>query len=67
MKRKNLLVKDCRHRRSWLMVGGSIEWCYQCGAIRRMKHVETGENSVTPASKWSLPTGKNGHNPWKSV
>ncbi len=62
-------VIKCRHNKSWLVAGGHIEWCYQCGAIRIMRnHYKI--NGVTPASNWAKPTGLNGDNPyekWKMI
>jgi hypothetical protein len=52
----------CRHRNSWLIAGGSHEWCYQCGALRQMQ--ETGIAQVTPRSPWVRPTGPTGENPF---
>lgn len=54
----------CRHSDSWLISGGSYEWCYRRGAIRRMR--ETGIAQCTPTSVWCKPTGPNGANPWES-
>lgn len=51
----------CRHKKTWLVSGGSLEWCYECGAIRGMRHI--GGNSVAPDSKWVKPVGKGGENP----
>ena len=32
----------CRHERhSWLLAGARIEWCYVCGAWRKLKAVST--------------------------
>lgn len=53
----------CRHRNSWLMSGGSWEWCYECGAVRRM--FESGPAQVTPLLDWCRPTGPRGENPWR--
>jgi hypothetical protein len=52
----------CRHRDSWLIAGGNYEWCYRCGALRRMQ--ETGIAQVTPQSVWCRPVGPRGENPW---
>ena len=35
--------KNKRHRHentSWLIANGNYQWCYQCGAIRKMKQME---------------------------
>lgn len=51
-----------RHQRtSWLICGGYVEWCYQCGAWRQLKWV--GANSFAAAGKWTKPTGIGGANP----
>jgi hypothetical protein len=55
----------CRHNKTWLVSGGLLEWCYECGAIRQMRRVKNA-NAVTPDSKWAKPTGKGGDNPWKA-
>lgn len=52
----------CRHRTSWLVASGWIEWCYRCGAIRVMR-VIAGTNRVEPAGRWQRPSGPNGENP----
>lgn len=53
----------CRHsNHSWLLCGGRIEWCYQCGAFRRTVHVN--ETTIVPAGAWALPSGPEGKNPW---
>ena len=52
----------CRHERnSWLIAGGYYEWCYVCGAFRKMKHNKG--NSVSPNGKWIKPTGDKNNNP----
>ena len=45
----------CRHRKSWIVCGGYIEWCYECGALRKMKHIK--DNQFAPNSYWANPTG----------
>ena len=53
----------CRHsNHSWLISGGLIEWCYRCGAFRRM--VITNGNTVSPSGAWARPSGPDGENPW---
>lgn len=53
----------CRHsNHSWLICGGLIEWCYRCGAFRKMKHLH--ETAVAPDGAWARPTGPDGENPW---
>lgn len=27
-------IKKCNHRNCWLICGGGMVWCYECGAIR---------------------------------
>lgn len=51
----------CRHNRSWLIVGAHAEWCYECGAWRKLRQMPP--NSVAPASRWFKPVGKGGENP----
>lgn len=57
----------CRHRKSWLVAGGFIEWCYECGAIRKMGRVAGTENAVAPRSTWAKPVGKGGKNPYNEM
>lgn len=57
----SMRLLGCRHRQSWLIAGGVWEWCYCCGAIRRMKHIR--ENAVAPDSTWVKPVGERGENP----
>jgi len=55
----------CRHNKYWVIAGGYWLWCYECGAIRKMKPV--GNNGVSPEWKrWQKPVGKDGGNPWNS-
>jgi hypothetical protein len=51
----------CRHRTSWIL-GSSYEWCYRCGAFRRLR--ATGLTSMVPVTTWCRPTGPNGDNPF---
>lgn len=42
------------HRRSmWALAGGTLLWCYRCGALRH----------ISVPSRWIKPTGPNGKNP----
>lgn len=52
----------CRHRNFWAICGGSLLWCYECGALRRMSPMFP--EMVGP---WTKPTGKGGENPWGQV
>lgn len=52
---------NCRHRQTWIM-GSSYEWCYQCGAFRRMRQTAQ-RNVIAPDSAWVTPTGPGGVNP----
>ena len=54
--------KRCSHRKTWIIAGGYYEWCYSCGALRKMKLIEG--NAGAPASKWIRPVG-NGENPYR--
>ena len=52
-----------RHERnSWLIAGGYIEWCYQCGAWRNLRPADMGDG-MAPASPWHRPSGIGGINP----
>lgn len=57
------IVRPCRHRHTWLVASGYIEWCYECGAIRKMQRIHN-TNSVCPLGKWAKPTGPKGENPY---
>jgi hypothetical protein len=53
---KNASTKKHDHRQSlWLIAGGNIAWCYQCGAWK-INH----ENSPRA---WNKPVGIGGANP----
>lgn len=54
-------MKLHRHRKSWLIAGGRLEWCYECGAFRPLHQIPP--NSCTPAGPWRVPTGIDGENP----
>jgi len=57
--------KRCRHdSHSWLLAGGYWEWCYQCGAVRKLIPLERTANTLMPTTQWLRPTGENGKNPW---
>ena len=56
------MSERCRHRDSWLISGGSHEWCYRCGALRQMR--ETGIARVHPVSPWVYPVGPKKANPF---
>jgi len=52
-----------RHdRSSWLIAGGYVEWCYQCGAWRQLVREHPG-NVLRPAGPWNKPSGIGGSNP----
>lgn len=61
----------CRHERSWLIAGAEYEWCWLCGALKRLAPVEGSTNAVKSASGWARPTGdRNAPNPygkWKKT
>ena len=50
---------QCRHYKSLIL--GQYEWCYQCGAFRRL---DVMDHSLAVDSTWCRPTGVNGQNPW---
>jgi hypothetical protein len=64
----------CRHRDSWLICGGTTEWCYRCGSIRRLSQGGNYEpvdgtspppqNAVYAVSPWCSPVGSDGQNPF---
>lgn len=52
----------CRHERhSWLLAGARIEWCYVCGAWRKLKAVSTNECAAD--GPWNRPSGDESVNP----
>ena len=52
----------CRHdRNSWLLASGNIEWCFVCGAWRKMGHVSSTE--VIPLTHWVKPSHDRDNNP----
>ena len=55
-------VSRCRHNGTWLICGGYGEWCYECGALRRMQVVN--RNEVRAETQWCRPTGIGGANPY---
>lgn len=57
------IVRPCRHRHFWIMSGGHLLWCYECGAVRNMK-VILNTNECAPLGCWVKPTGIGGDNPW---
>ena len=61
-------IKNKRHRHeatSWLIANGYYEWCYQCGAIRRMEKMEK-INGVYPVSNWCKPQKENPYEKWQN-
>ena len=59
--------KACRHdRNSWLIASGYYEWCYVCGALRKMEQMKD-INGVYPTSKWVKPTGDKDNNPFSKL
>jgi hypothetical protein len=55
-------MKRCRHdRNSWIVGGGSGEWCYVCGAYRGLKAISANESA--PRTKWIIPTKDRNYNP----
>ena len=59
------MTTRCRHARTWLFVphtGTYIEWCYECGAWRRL--AEIGKVTTRPITVWVCPVGRRGKDPW---
>lgn len=54
------VVQKCRHRDSWIL-GFVWEWCYRCGALRRLSR--TGPTSLAVDSGWQRPVGQTADNP----
>ena len=55
----------CRHRNTWLICGGTAEWCYECGAFRNMRMVNP-PTLLSPSSCWQRPVGIGGESPHES-
>lgn len=62
-RRLDQFVRPCRHRHTWLLASGLIEWCYECGAVRKMQRIHN-TNAVCPLGKWAKPVGAGGENPY---
>lgn len=59
-------TKRCRHERnSWIICGGYAEWCYVCGAWRKLEPISP--NSSRAASTWARPSGNPAVNPFDSI
>lgn len=64
----NRLTTVCRHRHSWIIASGRVEWCYHCGAFRPLRVVGPAASSPISevAGPWVRPTGPDGENPWET-
>ena len=49
-----------RHMKCWLVCGGGLIWCWECGAIRQ--NVAKGHPAYE--SKWNYPVGPDAENPY---
>lgn len=54
----------CRHRATWIICGGHAEWCYRCGAIRKLLLVNALVS--VPTTTWVRPVG-DGKNPYEKM
>lgn len=53
----------CRHYRTALIgAAGVWEWCYECGALRRM--IMISPTVLTSGTFWQRPVGAGGENPF---
>jgi hypothetical protein len=53
-----VIAVRCRHGKSWLLVGGLLEWCPDCGAIRQLRpSAEQPNVSVPYWSGYCYPRG----------
>lgn len=66
-------MSNCRHRKTWLLTSGYLEWCYECGAVRQMQPIKN-TNVTAPAidisgkkAKWISPVGIGGENPYEKL
>lgn len=53
----------CKHSKTWLIAGGRIEWCYQCGAFRTLNELISGGSVV--CSAWCSPSTDNPWDAWR--
>ena len=57
--------EKCKHRTTWLIgppgLGTMLEWCYACGALRRLREVSPAH--LVPSTYWQRPVGMGGGNP----
>jgi hypothetical protein len=57
--------KRCRHGTSWLMCGGTLEWCWGCGAVRQLcQNHRPGATDLIAVTEWQKPVGAAAENPW---
>jgi len=66
LKEVTIMDDKCRHRKSWIMCSGWLEWCYECGAVRQLEQIE-GTNGSRTKSGWIKSVGKGGENPYKKL
>jgi hypothetical protein len=66
-------MRKCRHRKTWLLTSGHLEWCYECGAIRQMQPSKI-MNATMPAigkngkkARFINPVGTGGDNPYEKL
>jgi len=52
---KRVYVKHDHRQSLWLIAGGAICWCYQCGAWKM--------NAADTPRRWHKPSGIGGENP----
>ena len=57
-------MKPCNHV-SWIVGGGSGEWCYVCGAYRGLEAAYG--KPLIPRTVWIAPTGSKNTNPAKKL
>lgn len=53
----------CRHGQCWVLSGGYLMWCYECGALRASRM--ESPTVIVADGRWQKPTGKGGKNPWE--
>ena len=54
----------CRHRQTWFIADGRLEWCWRCGALREISRT-LGDCVAMP---WVKPTatGTNPYTAWRN-
>lgn len=52
-------MTKCRHSATWLLAGGSVQWCSKCGAYRNLRYTAPTK-TFQSQGPWVIP----GKDPW---